>query len=103
MQVHSIFLHTRKVRRMAGIRDAKSKIVKMEWVLSWTTFLVARLASHILITIKLIIDADKFGKGIELPLALFGMVGMNLLNFFLGLDLWKAYKRETNHPQNHQD
>lgn len=102
-EMHSVFLHIRKVRRMAGIRNAKSKIVRVEWIFSWITFFVARLASHILITFKLIKDADKFGTGIELPLALSGMIGMNFLNVFLGLDLWKAYKREKNDPQNHQD
>ncbi|KAI3983439.1 hypothetical protein MKX01_038859 [Papaver californicum] len=72
-----------ELRRMAGVRDTKNKIVKMEWVLSWMTFFLERLG-----------DANKFGEGVELPLALFGMAGMNLLNVFLGLDLLKAYKRE---------
>lgn len=80
---------------MAGVRDAESKIVKVEWGLNWVTFLVARCISHIFITIKLIVDSSKFEKGVELPLALFGMVGMNLLNFFLGIDLFKAFLRET--------
>lgn len=83
---------------MAGVRDSKNKFVKAEWFLNWTAFVLARLVSHVLITAKLIIDAPKFGKGIELPLALSGMVGMNLLNVFLGIDLIKAYKKE-NSPQ----
>lgn len=95
MQLHSIFLHVRKVRRMAGIRDAKSKIVKIEWVLNWVTFILARVVSHVLITAKLIRDAHKFGQGVELPLALFGMAGMNLLNIFLGIDLFNAFRREN--------
>lgn len=94
VQLHSIFLHVRKVRRMAGFRDVKCKIVKVEWFLNWGTFFVARLASHILITIKLIKDANKFGRGVELPLALFGMAGMNMLNIGLGIDLFKAFSRE---------
>ncbi|KAI5683484.1 hypothetical protein M9H77_04712 [Catharanthus roseus] len=106
-ELHSVFLHVRKVRRMAGFRDARSKIVKLEWFLNWTTFLIARFASHVLITIKLIKDASKFGKGVELPLALFGMVGMNLLNIFLGIDLFKAYRRERRSTErilhNHHD
>ncbi|GLT53161.1 hypothetical protein SLA2020_264510 [Shorea laevis] len=61
-ELHSIFLHVRKVRRMAGIRDAKSKIVKLEWVLNWVTFILARVVSHILITAKLIRDAHKKEK-----------------------------------------
>ncbi|CAL9158375.1 uncharacterized protein LOC103995672 [Musa acuminata AAA Group] len=93
-EFHSIFLHMRKVRRMAGFRDAKSRVVKVEWVLNWTTFFVTRLGCHVLITYKLISDAPKFGRGIELPLALFGMAGMNLLNIILGRDLYGAYKRE---------
>ncbi|XP_020593765.1 uncharacterized protein LOC110033927 [Phalaenopsis equestris] len=92
--IHSIFLHTRKLRRMTGIRDAKNGIVKIEWLLNWASFFAARLVCHILITCKLIIDSSKFGEGIELPLALFGMAGMNLLNVFLGIDLFKAYRKE---------
>eukprot|EP00268_Persea_americana_P011690 TRINITY_DN14926_c0_g1_i1.p1 TRINITY_DN14926_c0_g1~~TRINITY_DN14926_c0_g1_i1.p1 ORF type:complete len:137 (-),score=16.21 TRINITY_DN14926_c0_g1_i1:313-723(-) len=102
-QLHSIFLHVRKVRRMAGVCDAKSTVVKVEWMVNWITFFVARLASHILITYKLVTDAPKFGKGIELPLALFGMAGMNLLNVFLGLDLLKAYRREKNDQLKRQE
>lgn len=84
---------------MAGIRDSKSRIVRVEWVLNWITFFLARIASHLLITIKLIRDASKFEKGIELPLALFGMAGMNLLNVSLGIDLFNAFKRENNPQQ----
>ncbi|XP_042492277.1 TLC domain-containing protein 1-like [Macadamia integrifolia] len=102
-ELHSIFLHVRKVRRMAGVRDTNSKFVRVEWALNWITFFLARLGSHILITIKLIKDASKFGKGVELPLALFGMVGMNLLNVILGLDLFKAYRREKNEHPRHQE
>ncbi|KAK6114889.1 hypothetical protein DH2020_007158 [Rehmannia glutinosa] len=70
------------------------KSVKAEWVLNWLTFVFARLLSHVLITVKLVKDAPKFDKGVELPLALFGMAGMNLLNIFLGIDLFKAFRRE---------
>ncbi|KAJ8450291.1 hypothetical protein Cgig2_004748 [Carnegiea gigantea] len=101
-ELHSVFLHVRKVRRMAGIRTAESKIVKAEWVLSWVTFFFARLIPHLLILTKLLKDASRFGKGIELPLALFGMIGMNLLNIGLGLDLFSAFKREINPPQGHR-
>ncbi|PON41161.1 TRAM/LAG1/CLN8 domain containing protein [Parasponia andersonii] len=93
-ELHSIFLHVRKVRRMAGLRDANSIIIRIEWVLNWVTFITARFAAHILITAKLILDASKFEKGVELPLALFGMAGMNLLNVFLGVDLFNAFRRE---------
>lgn len=85
---------------MAGIRNAKSKIVKLEWVLNWVTFILARVVSHILITAKLIRDAHKFGRGVELPLALFGMAGMNLLNVFLGIDLFNAFRKEKNSQAN---
>ncbi|OMO86935.1 hypothetical protein COLO4_20860 [Corchorus olitorius] len=101
-ELHSIFLHVRKLRRMAGIRDAKSRIVKVEWVLNWTMFVFARLVSHILITVKLIIDASKFEKGIQWPLAMFGMAGMNLLNAFLGIDLFNAFRRERKPQLNSQ-
>ncbi|KAK9066852.1 hypothetical protein SSX86_014175 [Deinandra increscens subsp. villosa] len=101
-ELHSIFLHVRKVRRMAGIRDGKSKLVKFEWCLNIGTFLLARLLSHVLITVKLVKDASKFEKGVELPLALFGMAGMNLLNVFLGIDLFNAFKKEINRHNNHE-
>lgn len=102
-ELHSIFLHVRKVRRMAGVREGKSKFVKAEWFLNWIAFVLARLASHALITVKIIRDAPKFEKGIELPLALFGMAGMNLLNIFLGIDLFKAYRREYSRRRNHEN
>ncbi|XP_058091293.1 uncharacterized protein LOC131237500 [Magnolia sinica] len=102
-ELHSIFLHVRKVQRMAGVRDTKTNIVRAEWVANWAAFFIARLVCHILITYKLIRDAPKFGNGVELPLALLGMVGMNVLNVFLGLDLFKAYRREKNGPPNHQE
>lgn len=103
LQLHSIFLHVRKVRRMAGVPYANSKVVKVEWVLNWVTFVFARFASHVLITVKLIRDAPKFGKGVELPLALFGMAGMNILNFFLGIDLFKAFRKDKNPQQNNHN
>lgn len=81
---------------MAGIRNAESKLVKLEWFLSWAAFVFARSIPHILITIKLIQDAAKFRPGVELPLALFGMTGMNLLNFFLAIDLFHAFRKEIN-------
>ncbi|KAM1225016.1 hypothetical protein ACFX2G_044785 [Malus domestica] len=95
-ELHSIFLHVRKAQRMAGIRDARSKIVRAEWVLNWVTFTFARTAAHLLVTAKLFCDTPKFGKGIELPLALFGMFRMNFLNASLGIDLFHAFKRERN-------
>ncbi|WOK94614.1 TLC domain-containing protein 2 [Canna indica] len=101
-ELHSVFLHLRKVRRMAGFRDVKSRMVKVEWVLNWITFFITRVGCHIFITYKLIVDASKFGRGIELPLALFGMAGMNVLNIILGFDLYKAYNREKN-QQRHQE
>lgn len=105
-ELHSVFLHVRKVRRMAGVRDAHSRVVKIEWVLNLITFVLARFLSHVLITFKLIRDASKFGIGVELPLALLGMAGMNLLNVYLGIDLFKAYRRERvtrDDLQNHHD
>ena len=63
----------------------------------------ARCIPHILITIKLIKDAHKFGKGVELPLALSGMAGMNILNVGLGLDLFHAFRRERSHRRNQEN
>lgn len=84
---------------MAGVRDAKSFIVKVEWILNWLTFVFARSVPHILITAKLIMDASKFDKGVELPLAMSGMAGMNLLNVLLGIDLLDAVRKETNYQK----
>ncbi|KAK8947393.1 hypothetical protein KSP39_PZI006999 [Platanthera zijinensis] len=101
-ELHSVTLHVRKLRRMAGIREARSSsLLKLEWMLNWATFFVARLICHIFITYKLIVESGKFGKGVELPLALLGMAGMNFLNVFLGVDLFKAYKREKGTQSRH--
>ncbi|RAL50501.1 hypothetical protein DM860_016968 [Cuscuta australis] len=103
-ELHSVFLHMRKLRRMAGVRGtSRSTLVKLEWCGNWTTYVLARFASHVLITMKLLKDAHKFNKGLELPLALLGMAGMNLLNVFLGVDLFKAYSREKNEHRDHHE
>ncbi|XP_073141291.1 uncharacterized protein [Henckelia pumila] len=102
-ELHSIFLHVRKIRRMAGVRDSRSNFVKVEWLLNLLTFVFARFASHVLIVVKLIRDAPKFDKGVELPLALFGMVGMNSLNLFLGIDLFNAYRGERKSKKDNQN
>lgn len=101
--MHSIFLHVRKLRRMAGIRDSNTALVKLEWVLNWIAYVFARCIPHILITVKLIKDAHKFGKGVELPLALSGMLGMNILNVGLGLDLFHAFRREISNRRNQEN
>ncbi|CAN6887022.1 unnamed protein product [Brassica oleracea] len=101
-EMHSIFLHVRKLRRMAGIRDSNTALVKLEWVLNWTAFVFARCVPHILITVKLIKDARKFGRGVEWPLALFGMAGMNILNVGLGMDLFHAFRRERSNRRNQE-
>ncbi|CAN6440648.1 unnamed protein product [Victoria cruziana] len=100
-ELHSIFLHLRKIRRMSGVRDGKMRVVQLEWVFNWLAFFTGRLGCHVLITYKLIRDAHKFERDVVLPLALSGMAGMNLLNFFLGRDLLKAYRREQ--AQVHRD
>ncbi|KAK6939884.1 hypothetical protein RJ641_029415 [Dillenia turbinata] len=91
------------IHLMAGFRDGKAKIVRIEWFLNWVTFTVARFACHVLITAKLIKDASKFEKGVELPLALFGMAGMNLLNVCLVIDLFGTCKRGRNTQLQHHE
>lgn len=88
---------------MAGVRDASSRIVKAEWCANWTTFVLARFTSHILITVKLLKDSSKFNKGVEFPLALFGMAVMNLLNIVLGIDLFEACRRERKEQKDNQN
>ncbi|CAH2033562.1 unnamed protein product [Thlaspi arvense] len=102
-EMHSIFLHVRKLRRMAGIRDSNTALVKLEWVLNWTAFVFARCVPHVLITVKLIKDARKFERGVELPLALSGMAGMNILNVGLGMDLFHAFRRERSSRRNQEN
>lgn len=93
-ELHSIFLHLRRVLRMSGLRRERSLRTRIEWGIHWFTFFIARLFVHWFITYKLIRDASKFPRGIELPLAFLGMVGMNVLNIFLGFDIFKACKKE---------
>lgn len=70
---------------MRGKLDGWLGFVMRGWLLNWTMFVLARFVSHFLVTVKLIRDGSQFEKGIELPIALLGMVGMNLLNFFQGV------------------
>lgn len=97
-EIHSIFTHLRRILRMVGLRQDGSWAVKVEWVLHWLSFFTTRLLLHLLITIKVLLDASSFASGIEWPLALAGMLGQDILNVLLGCDLYKAFLRET-HPK----
>ncbi|KAL2642048.1 hypothetical protein R1flu_009635 [Riccia fluitans] len=95
-ELHSIFLHVRKVSVLAGASRAWCTMLRIEWELNWITFFFARWALHIMITLKLVQDREKFEKGtVEFPLGFLGMLGLNVLNFILGQGLWKAFKRES--------
>ncbi|KAG6548235.1 hypothetical protein Mapa_010286 [Marchantia paleacea] len=94
-EVHSVFLHLRKVMLLAGANRAWGHLLRIEWLLNWIAFITARCAVHVLITAKLVQDRLMFERGtIELPLASIGMLGLNILNFILGQGLWKAFRRE---------
>lgn len=62
--------------------------------MNWLAFFTSRIALHVLVSIKLLKDFKKFRAGVELPLALMGMTGLNVLNFILGQGLYKAFLRE---------
>jgi len=64
------------------------------WTLNWIAFFSTRILCHFWITAKLLWDASKFPRGFEWPLALTGMVGLNVLNVLLGQGLYKALMRE---------
>lgn len=93
-ELHSIFLHVRRVLRMAGVRKEGSWLVKIEWSLNWITFFTSRIGTHAYITYKLILDASKFPLGVEWPLAIAGMIGLNILNVNLGFEMFGAFKKE---------
>ncbi|XP_024389890.1 uncharacterized protein [Physcomitrium patens] len=94
-EVHSIFLHLRKVKKLSSPENARSAGGDtVTWVLNWIAFFSARLFVHFWITGKLLWDASKFPRGFEWPLALTGMVGLNVLNVLLGQGLYKALMKE---------
>lgn len=94
-QVHSIFLHLRKVRKLSATTKSRSTWGNfVTWTLNWIAFFSTRIFCHVWITAKLLWDASKFPRGFEWPLALTGMVGLNVLNVLLGQGLYKALMRE---------
>lgn len=94
-EVHSIFLHLRKVRKLSATTKSRSTWGNfVTWTLNWIAFFSTRIFCHVWITAKLLWDASKFPRGFEWPLALTGMVGLNVLNVLLGQGLYKALMRE---------
>lgn len=94
-EVHSIFLHLRKIRKLASTTKVKGSWGNLAtWVLNWIAFFSTRICVHFWITAKLLWDASKFPRGFEWPLALTGMVGLNVLNVLLGQGLYKALRKE---------
>jgi hypothetical protein len=95
LQVHSVFLHFRKVRKLGStVKVSSSWGNFFTWVLNWIAFFSTRLTVHIYITVKLLWDVSKFPRGFEWPMALSGMIGLNVLNVLLGQGLYKALRRE---------
>ncbi|EFJ33444.1 hypothetical protein SELMODRAFT_407236 [Selaginella moellendorffii] len=93
-EMHSVFLHWRRISRMTGIRKLGSVAVIAEWILNWITYFTSRLLVHGVISVKLYMDATKFPSKLELLLASSGMLGLNVLNIVLGLDLCRACMKE---------
>ncbi|KAH7288700.1 hypothetical protein KP509_31G037400 [Ceratopteris richardii] len=93
-ELHSIFLHLRRVLRMACVRKEGSWLVSIEWSFNWITFFTSRMVMHTFIIYKLLIDSSKFPSGIEWPLAISGMTGLHILNVLLGVDLFRAFRKE---------
>lgn len=94
-EVHSIFLHLRKVRKLSSTVESRSSWFSfINWTLNWIAFFSTRIFCHVWITAKLVWDASKFPRGFEWPLAVTGMVGLNVLNVMLGQGLYKALLRE---------
>ena len=95
-QLHSIFLHLRRVLKMAELQREESWFIITLWAFNWFTFFTSRMAMHIFVTLKLVLDITKFPSGVEWPLAISGMMGLNILNVILGIDLSKAFLKESN-------
>lgn len=49
-ELHSAFMHLRKLLSMSNFRVASSRAYKLVWQLQWATFLLARVVPHAFVT-----------------------------------------------------
>ncbi|KAI5058435.1 hypothetical protein GOP47_0026605 [Adiantum capillus-veneris] len=99
-EIHAIFAFSRRLLRMLGMYQNGSLLVKIHWGLHWMAFMTVRLPLHIMITIQLFLNRSKVLLSmrwplVQLPILVACLLGINSWNVFFGLDLYKAFLKDT--------
>ncbi|MCO5579525.1 hypothetical protein L7F22_033380 [Adiantum nelumboides] len=99
-EVHSMFAHLRCLLRMLGLRKDGTLLVKGEWGLHWAAYMTTRLSLHLLICIKAVLNWSTIAvimdwPMVQWPVFVVSVLGINIWNVTVGLDLYKAFLREV--------
>ncbi|MCO5588937.1 hypothetical protein L7F22_042899 [Adiantum nelumboides] len=99
-EIHSTVAYLRCVLRMLGQRRDGTLYVKGEWGFHWVSYVIARLALHILICIKVALNWPSISVLMDWPLWQWPVVvswilGMNIWNVNLSGELYRAFLREV--------
>ncbi|MCO5579524.1 hypothetical protein L7F22_033379 [Adiantum nelumboides] len=99
-EIHSTVAYLRCLLRMLGQRRDGTLYVKGEWGFHWVSYVIARLALHILICIKVALNWPSISVLMDWPIwqwpvMVSWILGMNIWNINLAGELYRAFLREV--------
>jgi hypothetical protein len=93
-ELHSAFMHLRKLMSMSGYTLATSPAYRLVWTLQWVAFLITRLVPHVAVTVFTYQGMALFSQTAYFAMAFGGMLFINALNIQLFFQVHGAYRKD---------
>uniref|UniRef100_K3W6M4 TLC domain-containing protein n=1 Tax=Globisporangium ultimum (strain ATCC 200006 / CBS 805.95 / DAOM BR144) TaxID=431595 RepID=K3W6M4_GLOUD len=102
-ELHSAFMHLRKLMSMSNYSIGASSTYKWVWYLQWATFLLARTVPHAGVTWLVYQARDDFVQPTHFWMAFIGMLFINALNVQLLRGVYGAFRKDFGYSKRSQD
>ncbi|TMW60451.1 hypothetical protein Poli38472_000493 [Pythium oligandrum] len=93
-ELHSVFMHLRKLMSMSSYRLDLSSSYRLVWSLQWVSFLLARVIPHVAVMLLAYQGRELFSNTWFFAMAFCGIVFINALNTQLFLQVQGAYRKD---------
>ncbi|GLD91485.1 hypothetical protein PINS_up000018 [Pythium insidiosum] len=98
-ELHSAFMHLRKLMAMSGFTIPLSRFLGVVWVLQWVSFFVARIVPHLAVTYLTYQGRSLFANQGFFGMALGGIVFIDALNAQLFVQVLGAFRKDRGCPK----
>ncbi|KAF1335474.1 Membrane protein, partial [Globisporangium splendens] len=102
-ELHSAFMHLRKLMSMSNYSVSASATYKWVWHLQWATFLLARTVPHAGVTWLVYQARGDFAQPTHFWMAFVGMLFINALNIQLLRGVYGAFRKDFGYSKRSQD